>query len=101
MNEEQTVALEQIFAALGDGPDEETLVDTIDTDYGFLWGPMEVVRAATVLGKGGRIEHFVLTVATEREEVHIFVTPGGRSIKVANKFGQVIKVQDWEGISYE
>lgn len=79
-------AVEHINTWMGDDDGQDDQVDMpaegFDTDYGFVYGPMEVIRAAKVVGKQGKVKSFIITVATERESVDIYVSPGGRSIRV-------------------
>ena len=43
------------------------------TRYGFVWGPMEVTRTATLPQSRGH----VLTLKTPRKSLEIYVTPTG------------------------
>jgi hypothetical protein len=54
------------------------------TDYGFSWGPVEVERAAHFAGnrKAKKPGHYVLSVKTETQSIDIYVSEGGRSIRV-------------------
>ena len=46
------------------------------TDYGFKWGPLEVMRLFEHRGRR------VLRVSTDHHKVEIYVSPGGRSVRV-------------------
>jgi hypothetical protein len=46
------------------------------TKYGFIWGPLEVMRAFA----DGR--YHTLLIKTEHQEVQISISPTGRSVRV-------------------
>ena len=46
------------------------------TRFGFTWGPMKVTRFATLP------KHRALGVETDHAEVQVYVSNGGRSIRV-------------------
>jgi hypothetical protein len=46
------------------------------TKYGFIWGPVEVMRACA----DGRYR--TLLIQTEHQEVQISISPTGRSVRV-------------------
>ncbi len=56
------------------------------TDFGFKWGPMEVVRAASMpQGRGA-----VLTIRTDLgAEIEVWVSEKGQRILVVEKAGRV------------
>jgi hypothetical protein len=50
--------------------------DGVITEFGFAWGPVEVVRAMTLpLGR-------VLTIRTASREIDVYVSTAGRSVRV-------------------
>lgn len=46
------------------------------TDYGFIWGPMEVTRICVVDRKG-----YILRVKTDSKDLEIYVSEKGRSVR--------------------
>lgn len=52
-----------------------------DTQYGFIWGPIEVSRA-TFLGTEKRPGHRVLFIETGRDKLQVYVSDKGRSVRV-------------------
>ena len=46
------------------------------TNYGFRWGPVEVIRACA----DGR--YHTLLLYTEHQEVQIHISPTGRSVRI-------------------
>lgn len=57
------------------------MIDMI-TDYGFLWGPMEVLRVAHVEGRG-----YVVEVRTEHAKLQVYVTEKGRRVEAYRPSG--------------
>lgn len=48
-----------------------------DTDYGFVWGPVEVIRAMSL-----PIDRRVLTIETKYKKLNIYISATGRSVRV-------------------
>jgi len=48
--------------------------------FGFEWGPMRVVRAVHIEGRGR-----VIVVATDHAEMEVFVSEKGRKIRAYEK----------------
>lgn len=47
------------------------------TDYGFVWGPVEVTRLMHVKGRGR-----VIAIDTGHHRFHVYVSEKGRSVRV-------------------
>lgn len=58
------------------------------TDYGFIWGPMEVMRAVTYRGRRW------VQIETGRHKVQIGVSPQGNNIIVYMDNEKMEVVQD-------
>lgn len=52
----------------------------VSTDYGFTWGPLTVERTA-IMPSGG---HVITVTTSTSKQVDIYVSPGGRSLRVFN-----------------
>lgn len=50
------------------------------TDYGFRWGPMNVIRYMHV--KQGKREFYSLGVETDHHKVEVYSSRTGRSVRV-------------------
>lgn len=55
------------------------------TQYGFLWGPMEVSRLADIG------THRVIRVEAGKHHIEIYVSPTGRSIRVFDDKNRELK----------
>jgi len=53
-----------------------------NTQYGFNWGPLKVLRAARFEGRAKHPGARVVTVETRFESVNVYVSDGGRSVRV-------------------
>lgn len=52
------------------------------TLHGFNWGPMKVIRAARFAGRPRHPGNRVVIIETRYESVSVYVTEGGRSIRI-------------------
>lgn len=52
----------------------------VSTDYGFTWGPLTVERTATMPSGS----HVITVTSVAGKKVDIYVSPGGRSVRVFN-----------------
>ena len=48
-----------------------------ETDYGFLWGPMEVTRLSSIEGRGQ-----VLGIKVGGHSLQLYASPKGRSVRL-------------------
>ena len=53
------------------------------TDYGFVWGPMEVARATEYRGTR------VIRIETQKDSIYVYVTPKGHKIRVFRGEGEL------------
>jgi hypothetical protein len=54
------------------------------TQYGFVWGPMEVLRAA-IFREGDKDETRAIQIKTEHRTLDVYVSRTGRSVRVFEK----------------
>jgi len=51
-----------------------------ETKYGFVWGPVEVMRTTSLEQKNGTYR--VVTIKTDHKTLEIYISPSGRSLRV-------------------
>lgn len=61
------------------------------TQFGFTWGPCEVIRACHVEGRG----YSIIVKTTEHREVEIYVSEKGHSLKVFERSDARRVGRDW------